>query len=238
MKYICNSLLLFLFAASFSYAQNSNQTQTASAEDIRSYLSQVTHYGIIYNGKAEERYRLSFTNHPYFYTDKFSVGTLCYNDIVYLDVMLRYDIHRESIVVRHSEILNGVELNKEAVNWAVFNGYKIIASKEVDWENIPDNRFLILLYEDIYPIIKTSKASLRSRINNSEMEYYFELKDQYYICVNKICYPLKNRKSILDLFPDKRKELKQYAKQIDLDFKRDPELAYVELIKYYERLSR
>jgi hypothetical protein len=231
-------LLLLFFAHSLSYAQGNSQSQAVSKEDVQSYLNQVTDYAVIYSGKVEEPYSLNPTNHPYFYTDEFSVGTLSYNNITYPDVMLRFDMYRRNILVKHSQIPYGIELNREKVDWAILNGYKIIESNKVDWENVPDNRFLILLHDGIYPIAKTSTLFLEDRIYNSAAEYYFSFKDYYYICVNDVCYHLKNKRSLLNLFPDKKRELDQYAKQMKLNFRKDPKMAYVELIKHYEKLSR
>ena len=235
---LCSFFLSFLFVTSFSYAQDSRQIQTISTEDIRSYLSQVADYAIIYSGRIEDPYLLNPINHPYLDTSAFHAGTLCYNDIIYENVMLRYDMYRENILAKHSRLPYGVELNKEKVSWAIFNGYKLIVPKEVDWTNVPDNRFLILLHEDTYPVIKIAGASLQNRVNNDKIEYYFNFNNQYYICVNGVCYPLKNKRSILDLFLDKKRELNQYIKQVGLNFRKNPDVAFVELTKQYARLSR
>jgi len=235
---ICFFLPLLLFAHSLSYAQGNSQSQEVSKEDIKTYLSQVADYAIIYSGKVEDPYYLNPINHPYFETDDFSIGTLSYNNITYTDVMLRFDMYRGNILVKHSQVPFGIELNREQVDWAIFNGYKIIDSKKTDWENTPDSRFLILLHDGIYPIAKRPTLLLENRIDNSTLEYYFSFKDHYYICVNGVCYHLKNKRSLLNLFPDKKRELGQYAKQMKINFRRDPEMAYVELIKHYENLSR
>ena len=235
---ICSFFLLFLSAAPFSYAQSIGQVQTISTEDIQSYLNQINHYAIIYNGRAEDLYHLSYTNHPYLGPDDFSVGTLCHSDIIYTNVMIRYDMHRGNLLVKNGQSAIAIELDKEKVNWAAFNGYKIVAAKEVDWENVPDSHFLILLHEGTYPIMKISASFSRDKVSNQTVEHYFEFKNRYYICVNGVCFPLKNKKSLLNHFADKRRELDQYAKQIMLDFRKNPEVAYVELVKHYERLTR
>ena len=238
---ILNLLILVLFAPSFAYAQESRgneKTQTVVEKDIQSYLNQVAGYSVIYSGKAEEPYSLEFVDHPYLGSDKFSAGTLCYNGIIYTDVMLRYDTYKGGFLVRHPGLLFGVELKTERVNWAVLNGHKIVASKEVGWENTPDNGFLILLHEDVYPVIKVSKSVARNRKEGQIVEFYFKFENQYYICVDGVCHLLKNKKSVLDLFPDKKGELNQYANQKRLNFKGNPDTAYVELVKYYESLSR
>jgi len=240
-KKICNLLTFFLFAVSVSYAQESGrdgQLQRASTKEIKSYLEMVADYAVIYSGRIEEPYTSTPSNHPYLGSDGFLAGTLCYNGIIYSNIMLRYNIEREDFLVMHNQFRFGIELKKEKVDWVVLNGYKIVASRGIDWKGIPNSRFLILLHEDMYPIIKDSKASFRSRNSDKTVEYYFELENRYFVCVDGICHLVKNKKSILNLFPDKKGELDLYARRMRLDFKREPEAAYVEMVRYYESLNR
>ena len=236
---ICNIFLLVFVITFISYAQDNRQIQkTEDIKEIQLYLNKVADYSIIYSGRVEEPYFINLTNHPYFNKEKFSTGVLCYNDIVYTDIKLRYNLHREDILVEHPGLLFGIELKKENVSWFTIDGYRVVASKKIDWENVPDARFLILLHEGMYPVVQTSKSALLTNYSNRVVEYYFDADNRYYICISGICYPLKSKKSLLNLFPDQRRELDQYAKQKRLDFKRNPETAYVELVEYYERLNR
>ena len=237
-KSIYSLCLLLLSTTLPSLAQESRPIQTVLGEDIQSYLDKAANYGIIYSGKLEEPYYLTLKNHPYFRTDTFSSGTLCYNGIVYPDIMFRYDLYRDNIYVSHPQFLSNIELNKEKINWVITEDYKIIPSKGVNWRGAPDSHFLILLHDGAYPVIKTSRLSLLDKINNYSVEYSFSFKDRYHICINSICYPVKNKRSILKLFSDKKRELSQYLKTLDPILKTNPEIVYIELVKQYERLTR
>jgi len=48
---------------------------------------------------------------------------------------------------------------------------------------------------------------------------------------------VKNKNSVLKLFPDKRKELNEFAKQHKLNFKNQIEQSIVDLVTHYENLK-
>ena len=57
-------------------------------------------YAALYSGKAEENYnQQKYLNHPYWNTDEFREGAVCYGRWLYSDLQLRYDTYKKSLIV-------------------------------------------------------------------------------------------------------------------------------------------
>ena len=55
-------------------------------------------YAALYSGKAEENYnQQKYLNHPYWNTDEFREGAVCYGRWLYSDLQLRYDTYKKSL---------------------------------------------------------------------------------------------------------------------------------------------
>lgn len=53
-------------------------------------------YAALYSGKAEENYnQQKYLNHPYWNTDEFREGAVCYGRWLYSDLQLRYDTYKK-----------------------------------------------------------------------------------------------------------------------------------------------
>ena len=76
-----------------------------------------------------------------------------------------------------------------------------------------------------------------SSATSSSSFYSFSIQRQYDIYVNGVPHTVKNLNSILKLFPDKRKELNEFAKQRRLNFKEHIELSIIAMVNHYEAMN-
>lgn len=237
MKIAAIICLTYILGISQVFAQYRHEITNEPPNDaIKAYMSEAKEYAVIYNGKEQTPYPARLTNHPYLNTQEYKPGTLCYNNIIYNNVLIRLDLFRQECMVLSPDKPFNIVLEYEKFNYAVINGEQIIPSTDVEWKNIPAGRFLALLYNNKLSVIKKYDVSYKENINRLQIEGTFKTVERYFVCKDGICYPVKSKSSLLKLFPDKKKELDTYAKQNKLNFGSKREEAIIAITQYYENL--
>ena len=225
-------VIVLLLGAGMIRAQEERIAGMPSDNVVRNYLTEVQGYAALYSGKMETPYEKRSVEHPYFETDMFVSGTLCYNHVVYKDVLMRFDLFRNEMAVTapNRGIFPNV-LTNEKFEYAILNGSTIVLSvSEADSRD----KFMVILQNGVYPVVRKYKMG---RTNLSSFMEAYKSKNQYEIYINDVPYPVKNKNSILKLFPDKRKELNEYAKQHKLNFRNQLEQSILALVNHYEDLT-
>ena len=227
-------LILFLCAGTV-WAQEKRFAGIPSDNVIRNYMTEAKTYAALYSGKAETPYEKRYVNHPYFETNTYIPGTLCYNRVVYKDVLMRFDLFRNELTVYLPGRSYNIVLNNEKFNYAVLNGSTIVLS---DSKKKSEEKFLVLLQNGIYPVVRKYNIKTTEDLSDRTIiKYLFRIQKQYAIYINGIPCDVKNKNAILKLFPDRRKELNEFAKQQKLNFKDQIEQSIIDLVNHYENLT-
>jgi len=228
--------LISLFYGGMCWAQENRIAQKPPDSLILDYLSETGRFATLYNGKSEIPYTLRFENHPYFESERFAQGTLSYNHVVYQDVFLRLDLFRNELAVYLPGTSYNIVLENEKFDYAVLNNATLVLTVS---ENDTKERFLVLLHDGTYPVIKKYKLSINEDMSylSRSLKRSFIIKSQYAIYVNGVPCPVKNKSSILKLFPDSKKELNEFAKRQKLNFRGQFEQAMIALVTHYEELT-
>jgi hypothetical protein len=69
-------------------------------------------------------------------------------------------------------------------------------------------------------------------------ESYFNTVKTYYLRKNNIYYNISSKGTMLDVLKDKKKQLQQYIRSAQINFRKDPEEAMVKIASYYDQLSK
>ena len=87
-------------------------TQQSLSDEFRKVAGD---YAALYTSKVEVGYSpYLYINHPYWDTDEFKKGAVCYGGLVYTDLQLRYDTFKKQLIVITPEkrILLQVDMRK------------------------------------------------------------------------------------------------------------------------------
>ena len=234
-----NSLicLILLFYGSILWAQENPMANAPPDNLVQRYLSETKEFAILYTGKTMVPYDRPFANHPYFESNVYTKGTICYNRVVYPDVYMRLDLYRDELSVVFAEKPYHVVPEKEKFDYAILNGSTFVLSVS---ENDPNTKFLMLLQNGKYPVVRKYKLTIYEDLKSGTRFAVrtFKAQIQYAVYVNGVPYTVKSKKSVLKLFADRKKELNEFAKQHKLDFRQQPEQSIIALVNYYEMLTQ
>ena len=226
---------LFLLCGGILLAQENRIANDPPSSFIHSYQEAAGTFAALYNGKASLPYTQQFANHPYFESPNFSNGTLCYNGVVYIDVLMRIDLFRDEITVIFPDNPQRIVLDNEKIDYAVLHGATFIVSFS---DNNAKYILLELVDDGIYPVVRIYRVTLfEETLSFNTLTNSFKTQIQYAVRMEGAYYPVKNKKALLKLFPDRKQELNKYAATHKLNFKKQTGQSIIALVNHYENIK-
>jgi hypothetical protein len=239
-------LLFFSFSASGVMAQLSADDsifyQKAVNNTVAVYYQSTGDQSGLYNGSQYAGYPFAFKDaaHPFFFTNLFTTGSVVYDNILYTDAQLLYDEAGDVLIFRDTS--HRLQLISDRISrFTIWGNNFIRIEKDSTARDIINTGFYNLLYqgEDIQ-VIKKEVKNIREDIRNNYdgVIRYIEVKKYYYIKKNNTFYPVKNKKVVIEIFKDRKKEIQQYIKVNRLSFKNDRDNMLIKATAYYEQVTK
>jgi len=206
----------------------------AQTTPVVNYLQQTRDYAEMYNGKLEVIYSVRlFKGFPYYNNSDFTDASVVYKNNYYPGQKARLDLYREQLIVLLPEKQYGVIVSSP-------NAEKVIMyDKTFVWLTPPKESGL---KEGYYiSLLDSGKIQLLCKesytLQQTQVVYYtFNRNVGYYLFYNNQYYRVKDKGSFSKLFPQYKKQINQFAKTHQLNFKQKPDLSFTALAGYCEEL--
>lgn len=169
----------------------------------------------IYNGLVHQNI-FKTTNdsiHRYFQKNQFEKGTVKYNNQVYYDINIKYDVYEDQLVVKQDNEIDFKALNviKNNVTYFTVNNRKFVNIDKLEnkkefmkgyyEENLVNSKF------NFY--IKHHKG-IREIQKDGFILYSYTPDNSYVISLDEQFYEVKNKNQIIKLFPNLKKKINDY----------------------------
>lgn len=257
MKIFVLCLLSLVFVNIYSQSDEDRQTSLSENLATEQYLEQVQEFSSLYYGKLhtpslkglmvgyytpyllpygktlsyEELGRYSRIN------DYYSEGSLVYNGIIYPRVTMLLDLYRDDLIVLLQGKNNNVIIDPLSVERAVIQGYHVFYLRKNNSKNCPDAGYYLLLEKNEYCTLM--KKDAYHFIMQSTPQAALSRKVKYYLFKDNVYHQVSNKRSVLNVFEDKKTELDKYIKERNLGFEEDRrEHSLTEVVKQYEKLKQ
>lgn len=198
---------------------------------FQEFRKEAEDFSMIYSGKTVSTYnRFQYYNLPYWETEEYRNGTLCYQGRIYTDVPLRYDLYQNELNILLPKRI-GVNVDKRKVNYFILNKVMFV----------PYEGGYQLILHDGHPLKLTSiiRCVFGNEVQEGTSSFKnFVFKEQYTLTIDGKEYEVKNKKSFIKCFPAYKKQLKKYAKEQALDFKTHRKDAFIAMTQYAETLIK
>lgn len=193
-------------------------------------------------------YRTVDKSHSYYFTEQFSLGNLFYDNQSYNDIEIKYDVNSDVLVLKPMDEYSylGIVLSTEKVASFVINTKKFV---NINYGNsLPaesmNGYFQEIFIENSFTFYikhkKTRKKIIDTKsLSDGEKVTYDEFTDKntYFIKYNSTFYNINSKKEVITIFPDKKKEIKEYySKNSELESS-NKEQFLENLMKYINSLS-
>lgn len=233
------SALLCLSAA--CAAQNPSTPDTAflrtsvqRAKDL--YATAVKTQMHLYNGSQYQDYDPIEDEHPYFVNSDWANGWIIYDHERYDNTPLLYNLTNDKIIAEHYA---GAFIDLVATKVTAFHihghSFRRLTPADDKRGGISEG-FYDILHDGKIKIVAKHLKKFIQVIHLHENEQSFEEKEHFYIVRDGNFFPVRSKKSALNILGDHRQELKQFLRASKLSFKNQREETLVKMAAYYDTL--
>lgn len=184
----------------------------------------------LFIGKIERGYSpVVYINQPYWMADDFVSGDITYRGVTYPKVLMRFDAYLQQLVVKSPEKKANVWVEMPYVEKFVLEGTEF-ARRNGEFMSILFSSSRMELVEQLHVAVKDEFS------DKAKVQYRFKHDLKYLVFRDGQTYEVDKLKSVMKLFPERKKELKQFAKTHKLNFKVHRRSSLVALMKYADEL--
>lgn len=196
----------------------------------------------LYNGpEYMEYFNTIHEGHPFFGNTEFGKSYIIYDNILYEDVFLKYDLVKNIVVLKFPRGVFGISLFNDKIA-----GFNIEGNEFIHIIN-PTGAGPVTtgIYQRLYNgasavLLKKEKKSVQSTINPFEgVRNYIESHINYYTQTSSGYVTTNTKRALLGVLKDKRSELQQYIRKNRLKFRRSlKETSFISIVTYYNSLKK
>jgi len=238
VKSFCLVIVAGLFVCRSS-AQNASydslRYNAAAGQAIARYNAAIDGQSEIYNGVQYHLYPTAYKGSAYFQDKAMCMPAIvCYNGTWYKNVPVLYDMYTDEMVSELNDSLYTLRADKIAGIY--LSGHHFVYLKSAESKNLPAG-----YYDELYGgtsevLVKRARA-VQNRVTQQAVEVIYENEDAIYIKKGGKYVPVNGKGSVLDVFKDKSKQLKQYLNDNKITYKKDKEASVVKLAGYYDQIT-
>lgn len=199
---------------------------------LHNYLNSVKNSAIM-SAPLATRYNLKYEGTYYLETENYSIGKVCYNGIVYDSILLNLNAYEDCLQTKLNVLEHPVILDTKLVEYFYLDQRYFIHIG-------PDNDYLLSsgYYEVLY-----SQGDTLLRKNVKDFKGYIEQRRDvvvnifsdnisYYLIKGGKSHSIKNRRDILNLYSERKREINREMRLNGVFFGRDAELFLVTVLNY------
>jgi len=203
------------------------------------YESNIGEQSEIYNGPEYVFLPRSAKGSPYL-DDKidYTNSNLRYNGHWYYNIPLLYDVFKGVLVSTQLQSKAPYILIERYVSDFFVYGRHFVYIAAIDSAK---SKLRQGYYEQLYAgkskvLCKHEKTRIEN-VSTQGVDVTFFDKQTYYIIKGGAIYTVNSKGSILDVFDDRKKELNNYLKTINLDYKENKGASMAKIAAYYDQIS-
>lgn len=188
----------------------------------------------IYNGTFHYPYPSSIEGIAYFDSNDWQRGTVVYDGILYTDILMKYNMVADQLVVTNSETGSAfISLFNPRVKEFAFSGFKFILMDTVN-TSLPGGFYQVLAEGKVTLLAKKTKTIWEQIVDNA-IYRKFDPHTKYYILKDGEYHYVKNKNTLLALLKEKRSAVQGFLSQKSLNYRRETEKTIVSAVEFYNQ---
>ena len=217
------------------HGQNALPDSAFKNEAVDAYNAVMANQLEFYNGAEYTLYPVAYKGSAYFEGKNHCTPSLIrYNGTWYKDVPVLYDLYNDVMVaamhdslyvLRADKLTDIYLLNHHFINLTQVSGGKLGPG------------YYDRLYNSKSQVLVKRVRTVQNNVTQQGVEVTYENKDVIYIKKGNKYYEVSSKGSVLDVFRDKKKQLKQYLNDNKIRYPSDKEGSIVMLTRYYDQLT-
>jgi hypothetical protein len=219
---------------------DSSSQQNALNNAITLFHASIAEQSPLYNGPEYNFYDPKIKGTAYFAeVNTFTSGSVYYDGLLFTGVPMLYDLYSDNVAVLLYNHFSKFYLLKEKLKSFDFLGHHFV---NINADTLGNGTVLKSgIYDELYNgklqvLVKRSK-SIQNTSGLVGVESYFSPAVDYYLRKNNVYYSIGGKSSMLNILKDRKKELQQYIKAAQINFRKEPEDAMVKIATFYDHLN-
>lgn len=168
----------------------------------------------------------------------FSKGDVIYDGIRFNNIPLMYDLYEDKVISLVTPSAMFCLISEKVSDFYLNNHHFKYINVLDTTTSIIRPGFFDVIYDGNAKILAKRVKKVQLTTNSQNLGYYFVPKTTYYLVRNDKYEVISGESSFMNLFKDKKNELKKHLKENKIKFKKQPEEAMILLTTYYEGLLR
>jgi hypothetical protein len=240
-KYLFTFLLLFAVYNVYGQQDAADSAFASGNPDYARHLYFTQRGGelAIYNGIHHDGYPSSIAGHAYFQSPDWQKGSVAYNNILYENILMKYDLLKDQLIVtpedRSGMFIGLFSPRVEQFSFSTFTFVRIDRNGEN--ASLSPGFYQQLVDGKLTVLAKRTKI-INEKIVGTTFTQKFEERVKYYLLKAGTWYPVKNKKSILTAVKDLKKEVQQFLSNKKLKYRNNPEETLIAVAEFYNQHSQ
>jgi hypothetical protein len=207
---------------------------TAYAKQL--YFAQRTEELPIYNGVLHIGYSPSIEGHAYFESPGWQKGSVIYNNVLYENVIMKYDLVNDQLIVTPKE-QGGmfIGLLSPRISQFSFSTFTFIYINKTKQNTFSSPGFYQQLVLGKLTVLAKRSKVINEKIEGVTLLRKFKERVKYYLLKDNEVHAVKHKKDILNVVKDRRKEVQKFLSKNKLNYRKDPEKTLVALAEFYNQ---
>ena len=207
----------------------------ATQNEIALYSKAMVAQSHLYNGTEYGEYRPLKEENPFFLSvSDWTDGSIYYDGWLYQNTPLLYDISTDKVIAEHYSSRKKIQLIDDKVEWFALQTHRFVHLRD---ERLPKG-FYELLHDGITKVYVKRIKSYQQEISGLEIIRTFDEKSLFYIFKQNNFYLVKNKKTVMAVFRDRKSELNQFISKNHIRFKSNREKSISTLAEFYDRINK
>ncbi len=222
-----------------SAADDSLLYKKSISQAISVYHSEIGDQASLYNGVqyADFPFRFEEGGFQFFMDKRPGIGSVTYDDILFEKVLLQYDEIREVVIMQDSSRRIQL-LNPRISSFTLFGNEFIHIIKDSTTKPLVRSGFYAILYKGNVSLLKKEEKLIREEVSRDAVLRFIDVNRYYYIKKDSVYYPVKNKNSILDIFADRKSDIRQFINKNKLSYRRNRDEMLAKTTAYYDQLNK
>ncbi|HMH34756.1 MAG TPA: hypothetical protein VK543_17090 [Puia sp.] len=221
--------------------QDTGFQQASVHNTIDLYYKNIGENAHLYNGSEYMLYSLydkQDSKNLYFQSIFLQNGDVFYDGTLYQDVPLTYDLLHDDLVTTRYKQNYRIRLNADKVGYFKLAGHQFVRIIDDTAQRLPfGTGYYDLMYNGKSAVLVKRRKRLEERLSSAGNFVNYLADDRYFIRRDGSYYPVWTKRSVLDVFKDKKKELRKYLRKNKITFAPFPEFGIVKASEYYDQIK-
>lgn len=232
-------ILLFSLIGNCQFYYDDSALVSGSSKYLENFYNKTRHdFNVLYNGPFHYAYPVIKQGSPYFSGEAWQKGSVTYEDIIYDNVLMKYDLVKDQLIVMVQE--------KGHLPLELFSPrIKEFSYKDLKFIYIPRNSPLSLK-EGFYHQLSKGKITALCKTENTmeqiivddKVEWKVNQRKKYFTIDNNHSRTINRQRDLMEAVKNHRQQISNYLKERKLKFKKNKEQVITAATDLYNKLEK